>query len=225
MNEKLINKFQKNIGYYFKNNNLLCLALTHKSANSQHNERLEFLGDSILSYIITKKIYECFPVLDEGEMSRIRSTLVRGDTLVKMAKKLKLGEFILLGTGELKNGGYYRESILANTIEALIGSIFLDSNIKTVEKIVLYWYKDRFNNISTIEKQKDPKTSLQEYLQERNLPLPEYLVVKVCGKIHSPQFLIHCLIKNFKSPIVGSGYSIRKAEQDAAKEALKILNE
>lgn len=132
-------------------------ALTHRSASSKHNERLEFLGDSILSYVIANALYHRFPRVDEGDMSRMRATLVRGNTLAEMAREFDLGECLRLGPGELKSGGFRRESILADTVEALIGGVFLDSDIQTVEKLILDWYRSRLDEISPGDKQKDPK--------------------------------------------------------------------
>ncbi|QJC30790.1 ribonuclease III [Enterobacteriaceae endosymbiont of Macroplea appendiculata] len=216
----MINQLQKKIGYIFQHQNLLYQALTHRSASSKHNERLEFLGDSILSYIIAKALYKQFPNVNEGSMSRMRATLVRGDTLASIARDFKLGRYLFLGPGEFKNGGYDRESILADTIEALIGSICLDSNIKIVEKIILYWYKFRLKNIIPGNNQKDPKTRLQEYLQRSHLPLPCYFIIQINGEIHNQQFFIQCKINGISKIIIGIGSSRRKAEQSAAKYAL-----
>ncbi|MBK4765186.1 MAG: ribonuclease III [Pantoea sp. Brub] len=223
MNSFLINKLQKKLNYKFTNLELLHQALTHRSANSRHNERLEFLGDSILNYVITNFLYHQFPYVNEGDMSRMRATLVRGNTLAEMARKFNLGECLNLGTGELKSGGYRRASILADTIEALIGSIFLDSNINTVEKLILAWYKIQLDAISPGDKQKDYKTRLQEYLQSQHLPLPIYLMVLVRGEAHDQEFTIHCKITGINEPIIGIGFSKRKAEQAAAEKALTIL--
>lgn len=176
MNPIVINRLQRKLGYTFNHQELLQQALTHRSASSKHNERLEFLGDSILSYVIANALYHRFPRVDEGDMSRMRATLVRGNTLAELAREFELGECLRLGPGELKSGGFRRESILADTVEALIGGVFLDSDIQTVEKLILNWYQTRLDEISPGDKQKDPKTRLQEYLQGRHLPLPTYLV-------------------------------------------------
>ncbi|MBC8945899.1 ribonuclease III [Xenorhabdus indica] len=218
-----MNRLQHKLGYTFTQNDLLLQALTHRSASSKHNERLEFLGDSILSFVIANALYLRFPRVDEGDMSRMRATLVRGNTLAELAREFELGECLRLGPGELKSGGHRRESILADSIEALIGAIFLDSNIQTVEKIVLNWYEARLNEISPGDKQKDPKTRLQEYLQGRHLPLPSYLVVQVRGEAHDQEFTIHCQVSGFEQPVRGVGSSRRKAEQAAAEQALKQL--
>ncbi|KMJ45510.1 ribonuclease III [Xenorhabdus khoisanae] len=223
MNSIITNRLQRKLGYNFTQHDLLLQALTHRSASSKHNERLEFLGDSILSFVIANSLYHRFPRVDEGDMSRMRATLVRGNTLAELAREFELGECLRLGPGELKSGGHRRESILADSIEALIGAIFLDSDIQTIEKIILSWYETRLNEISPGDKQKDPKTRLQEYLQGRHLPLPTYLVVQVRGEAHDQEFTIHCQVSGFEQPVRGVGSSRRKAEQAAAEQALKQL--
>ncbi|AKH62300.1 MULTISPECIES: ribonuclease III [Photorhabdus] len=223
MNPIVINRLQRKLGYTFDQHDLLVQALTHRSASSKHNERLEFLGDSILSFVIANALYHLFPRVDEGDMSRMRATLVRGNTLAELAREFELGECLRLGPGELKSGGFRRESILADTVEALIGAIFLDSDIQTIERIILSWYETRLNEISPGDKQKDPKTRLQEYLQGHHLPLPSYLVVMVRGEAHDQEFTIHCQVSGIEQPVKGTGSSRRKAEQAAAEQALKQL--
>ncbi|CAL4320932.1 Ribonuclease 3 [Buchnera aphidicola (Thelaxes suberi)] len=213
-------KLQKTLGYTFFHKELLILALTHRSASSHHNERLEFLGDSILSFVIANALYKLFPYVNEGDMSRMRATLVRGNTLAEIANEFDLGEYLHLGQGELKSGGFRRESILANTIEALIGGIFLDSNIRTIEKLILKWYKSRLKKINPNDTQKDPKTRLQEHLQSKHLPLPSYLIEQIYGEAHNQIFTIHCQINGINEYSIGIGTSRRKAEQDAAQRAL-----
>ncbi|CAL4321992.1 Ribonuclease 3 [Buchnera aphidicola (Protaphis terricola)] len=220
MNHIVTNKIQEVLGYTFTHKNLLKQALTHRSAGSNHNERLEFLGDSILSFVIANALYQHFPSINEGDMSRMRATLVRGNTLAEIAYEFDLGEYLQLGQGELKSGGFRRESILANTVEALIGSIYLDSNIKTVEELILKWYEKRLEKISPGNIQKDPKTRLQEYLQSKHLSLPEYFIVNICGESHNQIFTIHCEISIYSKLFIGIGKSRRKAEQNAAKKAL-----
>ena len=144
MNYNVTNKLQKMIGYTFNQKKILEQALTHRSASSVHNERLEFLGDSILSFVITNELYNNFPTVNEGDMSRMRATLVRGKTLVEIANEFNLGQYLQLGQGELKSGGIRRESILANTVEAIIGGIFLDSNIHIIKNLILKWYKAKY---------------------------------------------------------------------------------
>lgn len=220
MNLIATNKLQKFIGYKFTNISLLEHALTHRSASIKHNERLEFLGDSILSYVIAKALYHYFPEVNEGGMSRMRATLVRGNTLAEIACEFSLGKYLQLGQGEQKSGGFKRESILANTIEAIIASIFLDSNIYIVEKIVLQWYKNRFKKISPNGIQKDPKTRLQEYLQSKRFPLPTYHIEKIYGEAHNQIFTIYCEISGIHKTFIGIGSSRRKAEQNAALNSL-----
>lgn len=220
MNHTVIQKLQKILGYTFIKKDLLVQALTHRSANSKHNERLEFLGDSILSFVIANALYHYFPYVNEGDMSRMRATLVRGHTLAKIAYEFDLGDYLQLGQGELKSGGFKRESILANTVEALIGSIFLDSNLCTIEKLILKWYKKRLKAINPSDTQKDPKTRLQEYLQSKHLPLPSYLVEQVYGEAHNQLFTIYCEIIGINEKIIGIGSNRRKAEQEAAQNAL-----
>ena len=220
MNHIVANKIQQILGYTFTHQELLKQALTHRSASSKHNERLEFLGDSILSFVIANALYQHFPYIDEGDMSRMRATLVRGNTLAEIAYEFDLGEYLQLGQGELKSGGFRRESILANTVEALIGSIYLDSNIKTVEGLILKWYEKRLEKISPGDTQKDPKTRLQEYLQSKHLSLPSYFIVEVYGEAHNQLFTIHCEVSTLSTNFIGKGTSRRKAEQDAARKAL-----
>lgn len=220
MNHTVTKKIQQILGYTFTHKDLLKQALTHRSASSKHNERLEFLGDSILSFVIANALYQHFPYINEGDMSRMRATLVRGNTLAEIAHEFRLGEYLQLGQGELKSGGFRRESILANTVEALIGSIYLDSNIETTEKLILKWYKKRLKKISPGDTQKDPKTRLQEYLQSKHLSLPTYFVVGIYGEAHNQLFTIHCEIDIISKYLIGTGTSRRKAEQDAAKKAL-----
>ncbi|VFP83655.1 ribonuclease III [Buchnera aphidicola] len=220
MNSIVMNKLQQFIGYTFTNVSLLKHALTHRSASTQHNERLEFLGDSILSFIIAKALYHHFPKVNEGGMSRMRATLVRGNTLAEIASEFSLGSYLKLGHGEKKSGGFKRESILANAIEAVIASIFLDSNIYTVEKIVLQWYKTRFIKMSPIGTKKDPKTRLQEFLQSKHFPLPVYNIGQIYGAAHNQIFTIYCKINGLSEILIGIGASRRKAEQDAAQNAL-----
>lgn len=223
MNPIVINRLQRKLRYTFQQQEVLLLALTHRSASSKHNERLEFLGDSILSFVIANALYQRFPYIDEGDMSRMRATLVRGHTLAEIAREFDLGECLHLGPGELKSGGSRRDSILADTVEALIGGVFLDSNMQRVESLILDWYHRRLDDISPGDKQKDPKTRLQELLQGRHLPLPSYLVAQVSGEAHDQEFTICCQVSGLNEPVMGIGSSRRKAEQAAAEQTLKKL--
>lgn len=218
-----IDKLQRCIGYTFSNAALLRLALTHRSASGTHNERLEFLGDSILGFVIADDLYARFPKLDEGRMSRMRASLVKEQTLAELGREFALGDVLQLGPGELKSGGYRRDSILADAIEAIIGAIYLDSSIENVKSIVLNWYQERLNNIDPEVGQKDPKTRLQELLQSRRKSLPEYNVIKIQGEAHNQQFTVECTVEGLEQAVLGKGTSRRKAEQAAAEIALQTL--
>ncbi|MGB0893660.1 MAG: ribonuclease III [Parashewanella sp.] len=213
----------RTIGYEFKQPELLTQALTHRSAHHKHNERLEFLGDSILSIVISDALYHQFPKATEGDLSRMRATLVRGDTLTEIAKEFTLGEHLNLGPGELKSGGFRRESILADAVEAIIGAAYLDSDIETVRSLVLGWYEKRLKTIQPGVNQKDPKTLLQEHLQGLKKPLPEYKVIDIKGEAHDQTFTVECHIESQSKPVVGIGGSRRKAEQQAAAQMLEQL--
>ncbi|CEO38186.1 ribonuclease III [Photobacterium kishitanii] len=217
------NRLQRKLGYQFNNCELMTLALTHRSANGTHNERLEFLGDSILSFVVADDLYHRFPSVDEGDMSRMRATLVRGKTLAELGREFELGDYLLLGPGELKSGGFRRDSILADCVEAIIGAVYLDSDVETVRQVVLAWYKSRLDTIEPGINQKDPKTRLQECLQGRRLPLPAYTVIKVQGEAHNQEFTVQCDVSGLDEPVIGKGGSRRKAEQAAAEIALNQL--
>jgi ribonuclease-3 len=215
-----VEKLYQRINYQFTDANLLELALTHRSAKGEHNERLEFLGDSILSLVIADALYHQFPKVQEGDLSRMRSTLVRGQTLAEIAKEFKLGEFLRLGPGELKSGGFRRESILADSVEAIIGAVYLDADTEVCREVVLSWYQQRLDEIQPGVGQKDPKTQLQEYLQGRKLPLPIYSVIATKGQAHNQEFTIACLVEGYKE-FTAKGTSRRKAEQTVAQIALQ----
>ncbi|MFD1009263.1 ribonuclease III [Oceanisphaera ostreae] len=220
---KKLNILQKKLGYTFNDEAMLVRALTHRSAGSRHNERLEFLGDSLLSMVIADALFHRFPKVNEGDMSRMRATLVREKTLAELAREFELGEYLILGPGELKSGGFRRESILADAVEALIGAAYLDTNIEQMQTMLLGWYEDRLNAIQPGIDQKDPKTRLQELLQGQRKPLPTYTVVNVVGEAHNQNFTVHCQIEGVPEPVVGIGTSRRKAEQSAAEHALEVL--
>lgn len=218
--KRLTNK----IGYTFNNESLLIQALTHRSAKGDNNERLEFLGDSILGYVIARALFEKFPNSSEGELTRMRSTLVRGVTLADIGRDFKLGECLVLGPGELKSGGFRRDSILEDAIEAIIGAVFLDSEMEVCRELVLTWFDSRLAAINPNISQKDPKTRLQEYLQGRKLDLPTYEVTKTTGQSHNQEFTISCTVQGIKKPVISTGTSRRKAEQSAAQKVLELLN-
>lgn len=222
--EQAISRLSKNIGYSFKNSNLLIQAITHRSAKGQHNERLEFLGDSILGFVIAEALFEQFPKHDEGDLTRMRSSLVKGVTLAEIGRDFNLGEYLILGPGELKSGGHRRESILEDAIEAIIGAVYLDSDITVCKTLILTWFAKRLSAIKPGHEQKDPKTRLQEYLQGRKIPLPVYEVIDTTGQSHNQQFTVRCCTQVIESEVIAKGTSRRKAEQEAAQQVLFIID-
>jgi ribonuclease-3 len=214
---------QQALGHEFDSPELLTMALTHRSAGSKNNERLEFLGDSIINHIVADALYQRFPRAKEGDMSRMRASLVKGDTLAEMARELQLGDYLLLGHGERKSGGYRRSSILADALEALAGAVLLDAGYERCRDCVLRWFDSRLDQLSAGAADKDAKTLLQEYLQGRGNPLPEYELVAVEGDDHDQQFSVACRLSKPQLVVEGSGRSRRKAEQAAARDALQRL--
>ena len=217
-----LKRLEKRIGYTFENFALLKQALTHRSALGEHNERLEFLGDSILSFAISTDLYLRFPKVNEGDLSRMRATLVCGKMLAEIGREFQLGDCLILGPGELKSGGFRRDSIIADGVEAIIGAVFLDSDIDTVNALILKWFASRLNSIEPGISQKDPKTRLQERLQSRKQPLPVYEVIEIKGEAHNQRFTMSCCIEGLQ-PVQGQGTSRRKAEQIAAEKMLEVL--
>jgi ribonuclease-3 len=223
MSNNHLDALERTLGYSFKNTTLFDMALTHRSYRGANNERLEFLGDAILSLVIAEYLYVSFPNAKEGQMSRLRSLLVKGVTLAEIGKAFKVGDYLNLGGGELKSGGFRRESIIADAVESLIGAIYLDSDHHTCKEVVLKWYKDRLDNLSLDDTEKDPKTRLQEYLQAVKKELPIYEVKQVTGEAHDQMFTVICIIDSLSVNTAGEGSSRRHAEQRAAKKALKQL--
>lgn len=218
-----INKLCTQVGHHFNKSDLLDLALSHRSIGSSNNERLEFLGDSILSYVISVELYKRFPDVDEGRLSRLRASLVKGDTLATVARELSLGDYLKLGPGELKSGGFRRSSILADAFEALLGAIYLDSDISTIQNVILNLFDKRLDGIDPYTALKDPKTRLQEYLQARQKPLPQYEVIDIAGKAHAQTFTVSCNIAGLSEVFIAKDSSRRKAEQAAAQLILDKL--
>lgn len=216
-------KLQKSINYQFKNINLLKLALTHRSAGKNNNERLEFLGDSILDMAISNTLYQRFKTIDEGKLSNLRSSLVRGKTLAKLGKSLNLSNYLILGKGESKSGGYQRESIQEDALEAIFGAVFLDSNWTTVQRVILDLFADLLAKINLNDSPKDPKTQLQEHLQKHAKSLPEYQLTSVKGEDHNAIFTVNCYLKDEKIQVEQSGKSIKNAEQSCAQHLLDKL--
>jgi ribonuclease III len=204
---------------------LLQQALTHRSAASRNNERLEYLGDAILSFVIAEALFIRFPQVKEGKLSRLRASLVKGVTLAEIGRELRLGEVLILGPGELKSGGYRRESILADTVEAIFGALYQDSGLEVVKALILRLYDERLSAIDVNEVVKDAKTRLQELLQSRKQPLPLYSVKEVKRADNEPLFEASCQVAILKKLIIAQGSSHRKAETTAAERALKLIEE
>ncbi len=219
-----LTSLSRQLEYTFKNEVLLAEALTHRSAAAVNNERLEFLGDGILNFIIAARLFEQYADMDEGDLSRLRASLVNKDSLADIARTLELGQYIELGSGELKSGGRRRDSILADAVEAILGAVYIDSGFDTCRELVLHLYAEKLQNIPDVEALKDPKTSLQELLQSRRYPLPAYTVLEVTGKAHNQMFKIECRIEDLDCITTAQGSSRRKAEQAAAKLAIEQVN-
>ncbi len=218
----------KDLGYTFKDSAWLELALTHRSMGATNNERLEFLGDSILNFVVAQELYTRFGTASEGQLTRMRAHFICEDMLSVLAKACNLGKYIILGAGEQRSGGHQRASILADALEAIIGAIYLDSgsDLRIVQSVVLKWYGDKFEafNDKKLQNSKDPKTVLQELLQAKKLHLPEYNIIKVDGDRHDQTFYIECKVVLLPGPVQGIGSSRRKAEQMAAEQVLELLN-
>jgi ribonuclease III len=213
------------IHYTFNDPSFMIMALTHRSFSAQHNERLEFLGDSVLSFLIANELYKRFPRIDEGDLSRLRAQLVKESSLSTIATSMGLGDFIRLGEGELKSAGWRRPSILADTFESMIGAIYLDGGIELTHQFVLRFFETQLNEIDPKLIQKDPKTLLQELLQSKKSDLPIYTVVSIEGEAHSQTFTIECHIKKSNIKTQGVGNSRRIAEQEAASKAYQLMLE
>lgn len=213
-------RLEQVLGHGFARPKLLLQALTHRSHSSPHNERLEFLGDSVLNCVIATQLYDKFASLKEGELSRLRASLVRQETLAEIAVQLSLGDQLLLGEGELKSGGFRRPSILADALEAIFGAVYLDAGFSAAEAVIVGLYRDRLAQINPKETNKDPKTALQEWLQARRMPIPQYQLLATHGNAHDQAFDVACLIPALGLEVHGSGGSRRIAEQQAAQAAL-----
>jgi len=212
------------LGYRFKDEALLARALTHRSAGGQHNERLEFLGDAALSLMVADALYERLPDAPEGHLSRLRASLVRRSSLAQIARALGFPQRLRLGPGELKSGGFRRDSILSNALEAVLGAIYLDGGLEALRPVALRLYGSRLDELPPHEDLKDPKTLLQERLQARGMPLPQYRLEAVEGEDHRQRFTICCEIEGMASGATGSGGSRRSAEQAAAARMLAQLD-
>ena len=217
-------ELSRKLRYKFNDPQRLKIALTHRSNHENNNERLEFLGDSIVNFIIAEALYEQFPRAQEGELSRWRATLINRDTLADIAREFEVGRFLHLGPGELKSGGSERKSILSCAMEAIIGAIYQDSDFVTAKACVLSWYEPLLQSLTSAGTHKDPKTILQEYLQGLRKPLPLYAVEAIEGEAHQQMFVVSCKIAGLDEKSTGRGTSRRRAEQNAAENMLGIIN-
>jgi ribonuclease-3 len=218
-----LQKLQITIHYQFKDQQLLEKALTHRSfSKKRNNERLEFLGDSVLGLVISEHLFKRADNAAEGDLSRLRASLVKEEALATVARDINLGEYLRLGGGELKSGGFRRASILSDAMEALFGAIYLDAGFRQCKKTILFLYDEYLVSLPTARELKDPKTALQEYLQGIRIDLPDYEVVKTEGKAHDQIFTVACRVPDLDVETDGRGSSRKKAEQMAASRALKL---
>lgn len=210
-------------GYRFVDQALLRQALTHRSHNAAHNERLEFLGDSILNCVIAAELFSMYPAMAEGDLSRVRASLVNGQNLSVLANQLDLGRRLLLGEGELRSGGAQRPSMLANAVEAVIGAVYLDAGFVVAQSFTLRIFAESLKTIDLRVAGKDAKTLLQELLQARHLPLPRYVVIATAGEAHEQSFQVECNVSELDIKTIGDGASRRAAEQVAARQAYDLI--
>lgn len=218
-----INQLCKKLGYQFNKIELLEQALTHRSLESRNNERMEFLGDSIVNFIVAELLFKTRDKSKEGDLSRFRANLVNRDGLAEIANGFELSDYLLMGTGELRSGGFRRPSILSDALEAIVSAIYLDSNMETCKTVVGKWFQEKIDNNTDVHALKDAKTQLQEYLQAKKLDLPTYELLGVQGEQHQQTFMVECKIPEWKVVAVGQGKSRRRAEQAAAELCLDSL--
>lgn len=215
----------RKLGLAFRNTQLFVRALTHRSVGPNNNERLEFLGDAILGFVIAQKLYDAFPDSDEGTLSRLRASLVNETSLANLARAHQLGDYLNLGSGELKSGGFRRDSILSDAFEAIIGALFKDQGIAACEEWIGRAFAEKLQDLSAENWQKDPKTQLQELMQAKKMDLPDYTLIDMSGLPHDQTFKVKCSIALLAEPCVGIGGSRKKAEQSAAEMVLAKLQE
>lgn len=213
---------QKSVGYYFRDPSLLTQALTHRSAGFPHNERLEFLGDAALNFVVAAKLFSRFPKVSEGDLSRMRARLVREETLAIIAAEVGLAEHLIMGPGEIRSGGARRDSIRADALEAIIGAAYLDGGFAAAEDIVIHLMEPRMTDELSGEELRDPKTRLQEFLQGKGRPLPVYTLVEEKGQAHERRFVARCTVPGVSATEAEDG-SRRKAEQQTAALMLAQL--
>ena len=217
-------RLSRQLGYQFRNADLFAQALTHRSLGANNNERLEFLGDGLINFVAGAALYEIRPKEEEGSLSRLRASLVREETLAKIARDLNLGDVLKLGESELKSGGFRRDSILADGLEALIGAIYLDSDFDTARGVVLSLFAPFLDNLPDPESLKDAKTRLQEWLQALARPLPRYEILSESGPPHRREFVVRCTLSDSADEVEAKGLSRRLAEQRAAEQMLQAIN-
>ncbi len=216
---------KKSLDYEFVDARLLEQALTHRSAPGANNERLEFLGDAVLDFVISEIVFREHPQAPEGDLSRLRSSLVKDTSLAALATELGIGEHLILGSGERKTGGHRRESILADALEAIFGAVYLDAGFDAARSIIERVFGDRLRHFPSVDELRDPKTRLQEWLQARQLALPEYALIDEQGEAHRRVFTVRCTVGDTVPPTVGTGTTRRNAEQQAAADMLKQLSQ
>lgn len=216
---------QETLHYEFQDAELFQQALTHRSATNRNNERLEFLGDAVLGFVISEVVYNARPESPEGDLSKLRSSLVKDESLAQLALELGLGEFLILGSGERKTGGHRRESILADAVEAIFGAVFLDCGFTAARDIVLRVFDARIRDLPNVKDLRDPKTRLQEWLQARKMALPNYELIEVSGQDHKKRFLVTCSVPETSQATEGESTTLRKAEQKAARKMMALLTE
>jgi len=222
--DKTATWLKESLDYEFQNIQLLEQALTHRSAHGINNERLEYLGDAVLDFVISETVYRQRPDASEGVLSRLRSSLVKDATLADLATDLGIGDHLILGSGEKKSGGHRRSSILADALEAIFGAVYLDSGFTEAKRIIHNAFASKLVEIPDSAEQRDPKTRLQELVQARKIALPEYRVEKVDGKAHKQTFRVRCTIEELDATTTGQGTTRRDAEQESAEQMLSIID-
>jgi ribonuclease III len=215
----------KNLGLHFNSPELFIMALTHRSFSARNNERMEFLGDAILGFVIAEQLYQRFPTAAEGELSRLRASLVNQSALAELARKHQMGSYLLLGSGELKSGGFRRDSILSDALEAVIAALYIDQGMAACQQWIIQLFNEKLDNLSLNNWQKDPKTQLQELMQAKKIDLPDYQLISMSGLAHEQTFQVRCTIALITQSTIGTGISRKKAEQAAAEQMLQLLNE
>ncbi len=223
MSSKADSWLQTTLGYQFNNRHLLQQALTHRSCPGDNNERLEFLGDAVLDVVISEVVFRSHANAPEGDLSRLRASLVKDTSLAELSSSLGLGNYLILGGGERKSGGHRRESILADALEAIFGAVYLDAGFEAARGVIERAFGDRLTDLPSVEELRDPKTRLQEWLQARALGLPQYELAGVSGKAHQQKFEVSCSVKDGKTVTTGSGTTRRNAEQESAERMLLSL--